>query len=115
MFWATVSEGRRVKAWKTKPIRSRQDRQLALAELREVGIAEHDAARGGTVEPGSDVEERALPGARRAHDRGERTTRERDGDAVEGDHRGVAFAVDLADVLESDSRRGGDRLGRVGS
>ena len=38
-----------------------------------------------------------------------------DADAVECDDRAVALAVDLADVAEGDSGRGGGRLGSVGS
>ena len=62
MFWVTVSDGIRLKAWKTNPIRSRlQDRQPPLAELRQLGVPERDGAGGGSVESGRHVQERALP------------------------------------------------------
>ena len=88
-----------------------QDRQPPLAEPRQVGVAERDGAGGGPVEPRRDVEERALAGARRAHDRGERPSRELDADAVEGDDGAVALAMDLADVAKGDRGSGGGSVG----
>ena len=58
-------------------------------------VADEDLARGGGVEGGQAVHERRLAGARRAHDGGEPLSAELDGHPVEGDHLGVARAVDL--------------------
>ena len=90
-----------------------QDRQAPLAEACQVGVAERDGAGGRPVESGRDVEERALAGARRAHDRGERPSRELDADAVEGDNGAVALAVDLANVAKGYRGSGGAGFGRV--
>src|SRR3954463_12802366 len=49
MFWATVSEGRRLKAWKTKPIRSRRRtvslRSLSFARLVSPSTTVPDVGR----------------------------------------------------------------------
>ena len=110
MFWVTVSEGIRLKAWKTNPIRSRRRivsrRSLSPARL---GVAERDGAGGGTVEPAATLRNVLLP--------------EPDGPmiavndprasatliAVEGDDRSVALAVDLADVAKGDRGSAGGR------
>ena len=62
------------------------------------------------VEAGEGVHQRRLAGARRAHDRGEATGREVDGDAVEGTDLGLAAAVDLDGV----DGPGGDGTARSG-
>jgi hypothetical protein len=83
-----------------------QDGQLSLAEPRQVGVAERHRARVRPVEPCGDVEECALAGARRAHDRGERPSREIDADAIECDDGAIARAMDLADVAKADRGSG---------
>ena len=79
-----------------------QDRQPPLAQPRELGVAERHGARGGPVQPRCHVQQRALARARRTHDRGERSGREPDADAIEGDDRAVAAAMDLADLAKRD-------------
>ena len=115
MFCATVSEGRRLKAWKTKPMRARRRRVSApLGELGQLDLAERDRPRGRPVEPGGDVEERALARTRGPHDRGERPGRQLDADAVERDDGAVAAAVDLADLAEGDGGGGDGGVGLGG-
>ena len=92
-----------------------QDGQAALAQPRQVGVAERDGAGSRPVEPRCDVEERALAGARRAHDGGERPAREPDADAVEGHDGAIALAVDIADVAKGDRGSDGGSSGRVES
>ena len=73
MFCAAVSDGTRLKDWKTKPIRSRRSLlNASSSSAGEVDVAEVDRPRGGTVEAGGAVQERALPRSRRAHHGGER-------------------------------------------
>ena len=101
MFCVTVSDGIRLKAWKTNPIRSRRrivsfrslsrassvpasatvpevGRSSPAATCRNVLLPEPDGPMIAVNEPGRDV----------------------DVDAVERDDRAVALAVDLADVPE---------------
>ncbi len=60
-----------------------QLREPLVVELRDVDAARRlDRAPGRPVETGEDVHERRLPGARRAHDRGEASLREADGHAA---------------------------------
>ena len=63
------------------------------------------------VEAGEAVHQRRLARARRAHDRGEATPLEVDGDVVERAHLGVAAAVDLRGV---DGTGGNSRTRRPG-
>ena len=59
------------------------------------------------LQAGGHVQERALPGPRRAHHGGEGTGGELHGDPIERDDRAVAGAVDLADVVERHGRERG--------
>src|SRR4029079_540843 len=83
-----------------------QDRQTPLAEVGQVDTAEGDASRGWPVHVRRHVQECALARARWPHDRGERPPGQCGADAVEGDNRSYAPAMDLADIAEGD--RGGD-------
>ena len=84
-------------------------REPALAQALERDAVDGDAARGRPVEPGHDVHERRLAGARRAHDGDELALVQRDGDAAQGVDGGVAAAVTPGDVTGS-----GDGGGIVG-
>ena len=97
MFSSAVSVGIRLKAWKTKPIRSRRSvvRSLSLQPARASVAADDDLPDGGRVERGQAVHQRRLAGARRAHHRGELAGLEVDGDPGQGVHLGVARAIGL--------------------
>ena len=73
-------------------------RELAVVELRDVGVADQHGAGGEVVEAGDAVHQRRLARAGRAHDGGEAAGAELDGDAVEGAHLALAAAVDLDGV-----------------
>ena len=77
-------------------------RPLVAVELRDVHAVEKVAARGRPVEAADDVHERALAGARRAHDGHELARRDRERDAVERAHLDLAHLVDLDEVLDPD-------------
>ena len=77
-------------------------RALRLAEAADVDASEPDAAGGRRVQAGRAVQERALAGARRAHDGGEAAAAKPERHAVEGDDGAFATAVDLADLIEAD-------------
>ena len=70
-----------------------QPRQLLVVEPDDLGSVDRDRARRRRVEPGEDVHERRLPGAGRAHDRGELAARKLGGDAAKRVHDRVALAV----------------------
>ena len=72
MFSFAVSIGSRLKNWKMKPMCvAPQLRQLRVVELADRGAGDVDLAGGRPVEPGEDVHQRGLAGARRAHDGGQ--------------------------------------------
>ena len=114
MFWATVSEGSRLNAWKTKPMRSRRRivsrRSLSRPRSMSPNVTWPVVGRSS---PGGHVQERALARTRRAHHGGERSCRQPHADPVEGDDRTLVPAVDLADVPKSDCGSRGRRLGSV--
>ena len=99
MFSSAVSTGTRLKAWKTNPSRSRRSRvRPAVVEAREFLPVDHHRSRGGLVQPGEQVHQRRLPGARRAHDGRELPGREGQRHAGERVHGGLALAVGTAQV-----------------
>ena len=67
-------------------------------DVADLDVAEEDLALSEAVEPGHAVQQRRLPGTRRAHDRGEPRGLERHADVVERAHLGLAAAVDLGRV-----------------
>ena len=75
---------------------------LVAVEPRDVDAVEEVAARRRPVEAADDVHERALAGARRAHDRDELARRDRERDAVERAHLDLAHLVDPDEVLDPD-------------
>src|SRR5215203_1151383 len=72
--------------------------QLAVVEAGDVDSIEFDLARGRLVEPGEDVHQGRLAGARGAHDRGEAVALEAGADAGQGVDRGVTLAVAAVEV-----------------
>jgi hypothetical protein len=88
-----------------------QPGELALVEAPEVGVPDPDVSGRQGVEAGHHVQKGRLARARRAHDRGEATGLELDGDAVEGADLGLASAVYL-DRVDGAGRGRVDRLGR---
>ena len=83
MFWATVSDGIRLKAWNTKPIclRRRMVRRRSLSPSARCP-REQAAPDVGRSRPAATWRNVHLPGPRQAHDRGERSGRQVGIDAV---------------------------------
>ena len=86
-----------------------QQREVVVSQRVEPGAGDLDRAARGLVEPGEDVHQRRLAGARGAHDRGEAAGREGDVDAAQGVDRDVALAVALRQRTTDDdlARRAG--------
>ena len=85
MFSSAVSVGTRLNAWKTNPTRSRRSKVscLSLSVVKSVSPM-NTAPEVRRVETGEAVQQRRLAGARRAHDGGETSGLEADGDSVQG-------------------------------
>ena len=83
-----------------------QPGERSLAEAVEVGLLEADATLGGPVEPGRELKQRRLPGARGPHHGGERAAVEGQRDAVERADMPVAAPEDADDVVEFDGGTG---------
>src|SRR6185436_15679409 len=81
-----------------------QLRELALAQALERDAVDGGAAGGRLVEPGHNVHEGRLAGARRAHDGDVVALVEGEGDAPQSVDGGVAAAVTPADVTGSSDR-----------
>ena len=75
---------------------------VAARGRRLLAVHERLAARG-RLEVGEDPQDRRLPAARRAEQRGERARRRREVDAVERDDRGAPDLEDLAELAERDA------------
>ncbi len=69
-----------------------------------IGVADEHGARRQVIEPGDAVHQRRLAGTGGAHDRGEATGGEVDGDAVEGSDLVLASAVHLDGVEDTGGR-----------
>src|SRR5438874_3412645 len=82
-----------------------QQRQLLLAERRQIDVADEHAPRREAAQPRHAVQQRRLAGAGRSHDRREGLAFEVDVDAVERAHRGVAGSEDLDCFLRARGRR----------
>ena len=67
-----------------------------------LGAVDRDLAGGRLVEPGEDVHEGRLAGARGAHDAGELAALDVEVDAAEGVDRRVALAVGAGDASRRD-------------
>ena len=78
-----------------------QDRELAIVEVGEVLPGDRHPAARHRVEARHAVQQRRLPGARRAHDRGEAFARDRERETVERAHLRVTLSVDLRDLFGS--------------
>jgi hypothetical protein len=61
MFWATVSDGSRLKGLEDEadPL-APQDREPPFVQSRQVGVAEHDGPGGRLVQAGGHIQECAL-------------------------------------------------------
>ena len=79
-----------------------QPGERVLGQPAQLVLAEPHAAGRGTVEPGGELQQRRLAGARRPHDRRERAPLERQRDAVERAHRAVAAPEHADEILELD-------------
>src|SRR6185312_6747303 len=75
-----------------------QDRELAVAEIRDVGVSEPRPTRGRCVEAGHDVHEGGLAGAARSHDRGELSLGDSDRHLVECRDEILTRTVGLAEL-----------------
>ena len=92
----TVSHGNSADSWNISAVR----------------LARHlDRARGRLVEPGDEVEQRALAAAGRAEQAHELTRRDVEADAVERVHGAATVAEHLRDVDDGDGRRRDDGPG----
>ena len=105
-FCSAVSAPSRLKDWKTKPMPlAPQAGERPLAEPAELRSSSRMLALRGAVEPGGELQQRRLAGARRAHDRGEGA---RSIDSVtpsSGAHLPVAAPEHADDVVEPDHGR----------
>ena len=79
--------------------------QRILAERREVGVAEVDGARCGSIETRRALQERALAGPGGAHERRERAARECERHIVERSHGVAAASIDLRHRLQPNAVR----------
>ncbi len=78
--------------------------QLVVAHLRDVVVAEHEAAGGGPIEAAEQVEQRALAGAGRAHDRDVVALGHVERHAAQGVDRLAAEHVVLAEIGDADGQ-----------
>ena len=103
MFWATVSEGSRLKAWKTNPIRSRR-RIVSRRSLSRASSVSPSATvpEVGRSSPAATFRNVLLPEPDGPMIAVNEPAREPDADPVERDDRALAAAVDLADVAKRD-------------
>ena len=98
-FSSAVSAGSRLKNWKTKPIVSRRSRVSSRSSSpSKRRPASAISPRGRRLERAEQVQQRALPRARGAHDRDHLAARDLERDAVEGADGGLALAVDLGQL-----------------
>ena len=77
--------------------------ELLVVESLVVEAANRDRARGGRLERADDMEQRALAGSGRAHDRDHLALFDRQVDAVQSAHLGAALAVVHVQVVRLDS------------
>ena len=99
MFSSAVSIGSRLNCWKTKPMCRRRSLVSCLSGISVMSsppIFTRPLRR--AVEPGQQVHERRLAGARRAHDGRELADGDLEGDAAQRVHRRLALAVLAGDA-----------------
>ena len=105
MFSSAVRTGIRLKNWKMKPSLSRRSLVRSPSSRSVISTPSSTTEPDGrAVEPGEDVHQRRLAGARRAHDRAEAAALEghaHPGERVDG---GGSLAVAAADVGGGDDR-----------
>ena len=80
---------------------ARQRASSRLRQLRDVGAADDDAAPRRRVDPGDQVQERRLPGARRSHEREVLPRRNVEVEVLQDEDLDRVPAVDLRDVLDA--------------
>ena len=80
-----------------------QPGESAVVELAIGLTREQDLARGRGVERSEEVQQGALPGARRPHDRDHLATADVERDPVERPHGGLARAIDLPQLAGLES------------
>src|SRR3954454_8553684 len=83
-----------------------QPREALVVERAELLAVDDHGARGRPVEPGQQVHQRRLAGARGTHDRGELRFRELERDARQRVHGGLALAVGTTQVRRRDDVHG---------
>ena len=88
--------------------------ERSLVETVELELAEAHAALRRPIQARGELQQRRLPGARRPHDRRERSARHRQRDAVERAHLPVAASEDANDVVEVHHRRAVGWFGGAG-
>ena len=102
-FCAAVSDGIRLKDWKTNPIRSSaQHGQRGLAQAAEPGPVDADLARVGPVEARRALQQGGLARAGRAHHRGEGTGGKGERHSIEGGDGGRTVSVGPGHRLDQD-------------
>src|SRR3954471_4397269 len=77
-----------------------QARERPFVEAAELLLVEPHATLRRPVQPGGELQQRRLAGARRPHDRGERAAGHGERDAVEGANLSVATPEDADDIVE---------------
>ena len=82
-------------------------REVRIAEMRDVDAVDDDAAAGGLVDARDEVQQRALAGAGRPHQRHEVAARDVEVEAEQDRHRLLAADVDLLQVADGDQRQRG--------
>ena len=85
--------------------------EVVCIERGDVNAVEQVGARGRAVEAPDDVHERGLARARRSHDRGELSRRERKRDAVYRREERLADGEEAAQIARLDRRRHGEPAG----
>src|SRR6266542_2225937 len=89
-------------------------RQVRIVQLRDRRPRDAQLTRSRLVQPGEDVHQRGLAGARRTHHRGQLTLRYVERDTPQRVDRGLALAVAACQVLGGEDRTGVGRLRRRG-
>ena len=95
-------------------VRAAELGERGLVERAERGAGELDAPAGRGLQARGDMQQPALAGPRRPHDRGEAVRGELDAHALQRVHRARPAAVGLADVVEDD-REGFEHAASLGA
>ena len=115
-FSCTVMLGMRLKDWKTMPtVRKAIVREFEAGQFREIASLHDDAAAGGTVEPGDEVQERRFAGARAAEQGDEIAGGNFERDPVHGANRRFAHGVVTGDILGANAGAVAADASRIGA